>query len=184
MAKRRKPGAGSVHLRKDGRWEGRCVVGYDESGLPKTKNVLAKTRRECEQRLKELRASLKSTRPERPKSDITFGDWLAFWYENYCKPVIRTKTQADYENRIYQHIIPELGHIPLAKLTPSDLQQFYIRVKQGGRLLRRSEYGPGLSDRMVKSCHVTCRSALDEAVAQKLILKNPAVSCKVPATHP
>ena len=41
-----------------------------------------------------------------------------------------------------------------------------------------------LSDRMVKSCHVTCRVALDRAVAQGLILKNPALSCKAPTTHP
>ncbi len=185
MAKRRSNrGNGSIHLRKDGRWEGRYVIGYDEKGLPKTKNVLAKTKRECEQKLKELRASLKGAEPERPKADVTFGAWLDHWYQNDCKPAIRPKTQADYENRIYQHIIPELGHIPLAKLAPGDLQQFYIRLKQGGRLLRRSEYGPGLSDRMVKSCHVTCRVALDKAVAQGLILKNPANLCKAPATHP
>ena len=28
---------------EDGRWEGRVVIGYDDQGLPKTKNVLAKT---------------------------------------------------------------------------------------------------------------------------------------------
>ena len=47
MAKRRKKGEGSVRQRKDGRWEGRVVIGYDEKGLPRTKNVLAKTKREC-----------------------------------------------------------------------------------------------------------------------------------------
>lgn len=186
MAKRKSNrGNGSVYLRKDGRWEGRYVIGRNEKGLPKTKNVLAKTKRECEEKLKALRDSLKTSEPkQRPKADMTFGAWLDHWYQTECKPMIRPKTQADYENRIYQHIIPELGHIPLAKLTPGDLQQFYIRLKQGGRLLRRSEYGPGLSDRMVKSCHVTCRVALDKAVAQGLILKNPALACKAPATHP
>ena len=44
MAKRRNRGDGSLHLRKDGRWEGRYVVGYDDKGLPVTKNVLAKTK--------------------------------------------------------------------------------------------------------------------------------------------
>lgn len=44
MAKRRTRGDGSLHLRKDGRWEGRYVVGYDDKGLPMTKNVLAKTK--------------------------------------------------------------------------------------------------------------------------------------------
>ena len=37
MAKRRKRGDGGVSLRKDGRWEGRVVVGYDDKGLPVTK---------------------------------------------------------------------------------------------------------------------------------------------------
>ena len=184
MAKRRKRGDGSLHLRKDGRWEGRIVVGYDEKGLPKTKNVLARTKSECNAKLKALKASLQEQKPEKPKGDMTFGAWLDHWYQTECKPQIRPKTQADYENRIYQHIIPELGSIPLAKLTAANLQQFYNRLKESGRLLRIAQYGPGLSDRMVKSCHVTCRVALDQAVAQGLILKNPALSCKAPVTRP
>ena len=54
MAGKRKKGEGTVRLRKDGRWEGRVVVGYDEEGNPKTKNVLAKTKKECVEKLKEL----------------------------------------------------------------------------------------------------------------------------------
>ena len=185
MAKRKSSrGNGSVFLRKDGRWEGRYVIGRNEKGLPKTKSVLAKTRKECEEKLKVLRNSMKDHEPKRLKADMTFGAWLDHWYQTECKPKIRPKTQADYENRIYQHIIPELGHIPLAKLAPGDLQQFYIRLKQGGRLQRTEAYGPGLSDRMVKSCHVTCRMALDRTVALGLILKNPAHACKAPTTHP
>ena len=34
MARKRKAGEGGVHLRKDGRWEGRIVIGYDENGYP------------------------------------------------------------------------------------------------------------------------------------------------------
>ena len=37
---RRDRGSGTVRKRSDGRWEGRVLVGYDEKGLPKTKNVL------------------------------------------------------------------------------------------------------------------------------------------------
>ena len=44
MAKgRRNNGEGTLRLRNDGRWEGRVVIGYDENGKAKTKNVLAKT---------------------------------------------------------------------------------------------------------------------------------------------
>ncbi len=187
MGKRRPSDDGMVRKREDGRWEGRIVVGHDEKGLPKTKNVLAKTKSECSAKLNALKASLQGPREpkqEKPKADMTFGAWLDHWYQRECKPHIRPKTQADYENRIYQHVIPELGAIPLAKLTAADLQQFYNRLKEGGRLLRVEQYGPGLSVRMVKSCHVTCRMALDQAVAQGLILKNPALSCKAPVTRP
>lgn len=182
--KKTKRGNGSIHLRKDGRWEGRVVIGRNEKGLPKTKDVLAKNRRECQEKLKALRDSINSAEPRQLKVGMTFGAWVDHWYQNECKPAISPKTQTDYENRIYQHIIPELGQIPLAKLTAGDLQQFYIRLKQNGRLLQPERYGPGLSDRMVKTCHVTCRTALDKAVAQGLLLKNPAAACKAPAPHP
>ena len=56
MAKKRKAGDGTLRLRKDGRWEGRYVIGYDENGLPKTKNVLAKTKKECAEKLDALKA--------------------------------------------------------------------------------------------------------------------------------
>ena len=36
----------------------------------------------------------------------------------------------------------------------------------------------------MKTCHVTCRTALDKAVSQGLLLKNPASACKAPSTHP
>ena len=54
MAKRRKQGSGTVRKRSDGRWEARVVVDYDEKGLPKTKTAVAKTRRECMDKLKAL----------------------------------------------------------------------------------------------------------------------------------
>lgn len=55
---RRKNGQGLIRQRKDGRWEGRCVVGYDEKNLPITKNVLAKTKREVEEKLKALKETV------------------------------------------------------------------------------------------------------------------------------
>ena len=164
MAKRRKRGDGSVRLRKDGRWEGRVVVGYDDKGLPITKNVLAKTKGECVDKLKSLKASC---------GDAGVGEWLDFWYQNYSKPRLRPKTQLDYENCIYQHIIPALGKIPLTELTANDLQQFYGQMKKSGRLNRTELYGPGLSDRMVRAFHTRCSSALDRAVQDGLIRVNP-----------
>ena len=46
---------GHSRQRKDGRWEGRIVIGYDDNGYPKTKNVLAKTKKECLEKLQKLK---------------------------------------------------------------------------------------------------------------------------------
>lgn len=184
MAKRRKRGDGSVHLRKDGRWEGRYVVGYDDKGLPVTKNVLAKTKTECVAKLKTLRESIKIPAPEQPKPGILLSDWLNLWYQGYKKPNLRPNTQMSYERRIYQHIIPALGHIQLDKLTTAEIQQFYADLKQSGRLLRTELYGEGLSDQTIYGIHTTLRAALDMAVEEKLLLRNPADGCKPPPAKP
>ena len=91
MAKKRANGEGNIRKRKDGRWEGRVVIGYDDNGYPKTKNVLAKNKKECLQKLKVLKDSLKKVEPERLSSDMCFGAWLDHWYQNQCKPKQRHK---------------------------------------------------------------------------------------------
>ena len=168
MAKQRKHGSGTVRLRSDGRWEGRVVIGYDDSGLPKTKNVLAKTKAKCEKKLKSLIAAQKGSEPQPPRQTMTAAQWLDFWYQTYKKPNLRPNTQMSYERRIYQHIIPNLGPIPLNKLTTGDIQQFYTGIKQNGRLLRQEQYGEGLSDQTVRGIHTTFHAALDKAVSEKI----------------
>ena len=179
MAKRRKNGTGTVRKRTDGRWEGRVVIDYDEKGLPKTKNVLGKTRAECLEKLKKLQDEVMPP-IRRCSEEMPFGEWVDFWYQTYCKPGLNRNTQLGYEDRIYKHIIPQLGKIPLNKLTRNDLQKFYAHLKTNGRLIRVEQYGPSLSDRMVRVCHASCRAALDRAVTEGLLRVNPAVGCKLP----
>lgn len=180
MTKRRKSGTGTIRLRKDGRWEGRVVVGYDDKGLPKTKNVLAKTKLECTKKLKKLKEECGAT-TERIHPDMPFGEWMNFWYQTYCKPRLKITTQEVYESRIYGHIIPKLGKIPLSEIQTNDLQKFYSDLSQNGRLVRRKLYGKGLSNTVTRSIHAHCRSALDRAVKETLIRVNPATDCKLPS---
>lgn len=46
MARKRPDGDGLVRKRKDGRWEGRIVIGHKEDGAPIYKSVFAKTQKE------------------------------------------------------------------------------------------------------------------------------------------
>ena len=55
------------------------VIGYDDKGLPKTKNVLAKTKSECVEKLKTLKDALAPPAPPRIKADIPCGDVWVHW---------------------------------------------------------------------------------------------------------
>ena len=179
MARKRKSGEDTVRLRKDGRWEGRVVFGYDAKGLPKTKNVLAKTKTECIEKLKALKEMLGMS-ISKNTSDMPFGDWMDFWYQTYCKPGIKSYTQTTYEERIYKQIIPKIGATPLNQITTGTLEKFYAHLKSDGRLIRREQYGTGLSNSVIRSIHAHCRAALEKAKNERLIRKNPAEHCTLP----
>jgi len=142
---------------------------------------VAKTKTECAAKLKQLKVRITEPAPEQPKPGILLKDWLGHWYQGYKKPALRPNTQMSYERRIYQHIIPALGNIQMDKLTTADIQQFYAELKQSGRLSREDIYGEGLSDQTVRGIHTTLHAALDKAVAEKLIFRNPADGCSL---HP
>ena len=72
--KKREAGSGSITKRKDGRWEGRVVIGYDEKNLPKTKNVLAKTKSECVEKLKQLQEQYAPPKSDKIKLEMPFGE--------------------------------------------------------------------------------------------------------------
>lgn len=111
---------------------------------------------------------------------MAFGDWMDLWYQQYSKQTLRPTTQSRYENLIYNHINPEIGKIPLNKITQNDLQQFYGRLKNDGRKIYTDLFGKGLSDRMVRSCHALCRQGLEKAATDGIIRINPAIGCKLP----
>ena len=125
VGRKRKNGEGTVRLRKDGRWEGRVVIGYDDKGLPKTKNVLAKTKSECVEKLKTLKDALAPPAPPRIKADMPFGDWMEHWYETHSRPAARPGTRRIYEGYLRLYINPGLGHIPLNRLTAKDTRSVH-----------------------------------------------------------
>ena len=179
MAKKRKNREGTVRLRKDGRWEGRVVIGYDDQGLPKTKNVLAKTKSECVEKLKTLKDALAPPAPPRIKADMPFGDWMEHWYETYSRPAARPGTRRIYEGYLRLYIRPGLGHIPLNRLTAKDMQRFFAWLKAEGRA-DQSDGETGLADSQLRNIHSLCWRALEKAVSGNLIPQNPASGCKLP----
>ena len=183
MGKKRANSEGSIRKRKDSRWEGFYTASYDPApGKQKIKNVLGKTQAEIKEKLKKAIAD--SQRLDMNRSGThTVKSWVTMWYEVYAEPRLRENTKDYYLNYINNHIIPQLGDIKLDKLTTIQIQKFYNDLQKNGRVQRYQHIqlkNKGLSVRVVHGIHTLLNNCLEQAVAERLILVNPARGRKLP----
>lgn len=183
MAKRRANGEGSIRKRSDGRWEGRYTVGYDpETGKQKFKNVLGKTQTEVKEKLKAAIEESKDLDINRA-DQFTLAEWLQYWLDNYGKVYLRPSSLTNYTGFLDNQIANDsISTIKLNKLTANDLQQFYNRMSESGRVQRKeSQNKPkGLSAKSVRNIHCFISHAMNRAIDEKLISENPASRCILP----
>ncbi len=172
MAKR-KSGDGLLRKRKDGRWEARIVIGYDENNLPITKNVTSNNKQECINKLEKLKKEYDKPKEILIDKNITFGEWVDYVYQNFRKINLRNSTKKDYEYEIYKYIIPYVGKIKVRELTKTDFEDFYTKLKEHG-----------LSNKVIKGCHIMCRAMLQDAIKEGIIQKNPTENIKTATPKP
>ena len=182
MAKRRANGEGNIRKRKDGRWEGRYTAGVNpENGKQIFKNVLGKTQAEVKEKLKKALADSQKLDLAK-QGQYTVGTWMDAWFENVARIKVRPSSHQTYQGYIDNHIKPNIGNIPLEKLTTMELQKLYRKLLTSGRVERiEAEKQPkGLSAKTVRNINQVISSAMDLAVAQKIILENPTNACSLP----
>ena len=180
MAKRRANGEGNIRKRKDGRWEGRYTAGYDLNGKRLIKNVLGRTQAEVKSKLSVAIAESQQLDVSR-SGEYTVAEWLRLWFELYAKPSIRPSTAGYYQRGIEQYTVPRIGGIKLNKLTSREIQKLYKDLLENGRTREQQrKRKPGLSGSTVRGVHTMLHSALDRAVKERLLIRNPADGCVVP----
>lgn len=179
MAKRRPSGDGMVRKREDGRWEGRIVVGHKKNGDPIHRYVLARTQKVLIVKLHDCIEMYRDA-DLTEECNMTLGEWLDRWINEYMIFTIRESTLDSYKAMIKNQIKPYLGDRPLSVLTTQELQKFYNTVKKKGRVKPDKLHGTELADSMVRGCHSVCRKGLEKAVKEGLIRVNPAIGCKLP----
>ena len=182
MAKRRANGEGNLRKRKDGRWEGRYTAGRDpETGRAIYKNVLGKTQAEAKAKLKQAIEEAKGLDAAKA-GRYTVGQWMEVWFEHYAKVKVRPSSHQTYRGYIDNHIKPNIGKIPLEKLTSLELQKLYKKLLEKGRVdrLESRNQAKGLSPKTVRNIHHIISSAMKLAQEQKLIASSPAEGCALP----
>ena len=146
-----------------------------------TKNVLGKTQAEVKAKLKQAIEEAKGLDAAKV-GRYTIGQWMDVWFEHYAKVKVRPSSHQTYRGYIDNHIKPNIGKIPLEKLTSLELQKFYKKLLEQGRVdrLESRRQAKGLSPKTVRNIHQIISSAMNLAREQKLITANPAEGCAPP----
>ena len=182
MSKKRANGEGSIRRRPSGSWEGRYTLGIDPTtGKAIQKSISAKTQAECRAKLNRAIQENRGLPLHQHTGSYTVGEWCRLWFETYAEPNVRFNTAASYKNVIEHHIVPNLGMVKLKSLSSVQIQQMYNRLKTNGRLPRyKKPMPPGLSNSYIRRIHMVLRSALQQAVDERLINHNPCENCRIP----
>lgn len=95
----------NIYKRKDNRWEGRYIKGYDGRGKTQFGYVYAKTYREVREKLTSAKQAGR-TRPASNRRDLRYfcAEWLTL-----SRNRVKESTYVKYYNTVNRHLEPALG---------------------------------------------------------------------------
>lgn len=108
---------------------------------------------------------------------ITLRELLTEWFSKYVEGKLAPNTVRGYKVNIYKHIIPNIGWIPIQKLTSTDIENFYCELYGD----ENDDTSTRLSATSIEYIHRNLSKALDYATKERLILRNPARNAERPS---
>ena len=183
MANKRRPqGDGTIRKRSDGRWEARIIIGHKNDGSPMYKSAFAKTQKSA---LKQLHQLLDLYRDVDLTEEcrMTLGEWMDKWLDEYMIFTVRESTLDSYRCLTENQVKRFIGEKQLSSLTTAELQKFYNKIKKEGRVKPNRAGTYELADSIVRKIHMMLHEALDTAVRERLIAKNPTNGTTIPKTN-
>ena len=92
-----------------------------------------------------------------PVAGLGTGEWLERWLASRVS--LRASTSRGYAAHVRGYLVPYLGGIPLAELSPADVQAMFAAIIRGDAALGRP-----VSAATLRRIHATLRAALNGAV--------------------
>lgn len=187
---RRNNGEGSISKRKDGRWEGRYYTGEVNNGKRVRKNVLAKTKTECKEKLDKAIAENEKQQQIMNRCNFltnpepTLEEWSKVWFESFCIASMKEYTLNSYKGYFKNYILPNLGGMRIKDISTVTCQQFLMRMFTSGRKRNVEKKGKGLAAKTVKDIKIALQTCLQKAVDEEIIPNNPCKKVQLPKDEP
>lgn len=159
----------NIYKRRDGRYEGRYVIGKNATGKTRFGYVYGYQYAEVRNTLLRKKAELLQTVDRNPSRCATLlREWLHRWLESELLGSIKESSYQAYLRQINLHLIPGLGHLRLAQVTPSAVCEFIAEMEASGLA-----YGT------VKGVFRLLNAALRHAQETGIIAQNPCRKIKI-----
>lgn len=110
---------------------------------------------------------------------FTLAGFLEEWLTVYGRPNLSPRTFERYAELVRSHIVPALGSVKLQELTPLQVERFYRRSLDSGRI----NGDGGLSPQTVLYIHRVLHSALQWARRKNLIARNVTDNVDLPRAN-
>jgi integrase len=184
MAKRAN-GEGNTYQRANGTWEARLTYTDPDSGQRRRASFYGPTSRAVRKKMKDARDRLAAGAPVKDATQ-SVGDWLTHWRATTLAVSDRKEsTRTLYANLSRKHLeAAPFGAIPLDKLRPSDVEALVLamraKTKPGAE---DAEPVRALSDSTIRQTYTVLRAALDGAVRDGLLARNPAAQVRRPGVE-
>ena len=142
-------------------------LGRDENGKRIKQYRTFPTLAAARNGLRDFHAGLEREREQArklaPAQELDLSHWLEYWMDSIVRPNRAETTVYAYQKIIDNHIDPALGTVPLKKLTPKMVQEYYTETQRAN----------GLSSNTMRRHHDLLSSALRSAVRQDVIPASP-----------
>lgn len=135
----------NIYKRKDGRWEGRYIKGYDANNKAKYASVYAHTYSDVKKKLFQAKNNI--SKGEKPYNDYekNFTFYATEWLDSIHLH-IKHSTYVKYSNIVNNHIMPELGNCQICELSTEDIREYADKKLSLGN----AKTSTGLSTKTVK----------------------------------
>ena len=165
----------NIYRRKDGRWEGRYIIGRKADGCARYASIYGKTYRDVKDALERKKGMQYRTMPN---CSLTIKALMAMWL-SLRSTEIKASSYQRYQTLIEGQIVPRIGRIRVSCLTAEIVSGFLRELTERGRL----DGNGGLAASTVNGIMSILRSALRLASKQYAIRDIALFDVKCPAVR-
>ena len=153
--------------KRSGSYSVRVSLTDPTTGQRTQKRVTAATKRELDAKVTDLKSRWNSGTYFEPSTD-SVSDYFEHWLKS-IEPTVKPGTVNRYRQNARSYILPAIGSVPLAKVTPLAVQRLVNDLVTSGR-----------SPASARLCFAVLRRAFNQAVKWKMIARNPCDDVDVP----